>query len=63
MDICQLGRNLLPLGTPLAGGVIVATSLTAYRVELISGSTVWVPFTRVHPPVAATPLVQFGGQS
>ena len=55
----------LPIGTEidlgdrylLRGGTVTALTLTAYRVATADGATAFVPFVRVHPLVAATPLV------
>lgn len=48
----------LPNGTKLAGGIVVAMTLTAYKVATPNG-TIFVPFTKVHPTTTATPLVTF----
>lgn len=53
-------RYPLPIGTPLAGGVVEETTYTAYKVATPTG-TVFVPFTKVHPLKPATPLVTMTG--
>jgi len=47
------------LGTKLGGGTVVALTLTAYKVELPNGTFTFVPFTKAHTLVPATPLVTF----
>lgn len=38
---------------------VAATTYTSYRVDTADGP-VFVPFTKVHPRVAATPLITLG---
>jgi hypothetical protein len=52
-------HQYLTPGTPLEGGVVVEMTFTSYKVEMPSGETTFVPFTKVHPLVAAEPLVVF----
>ena len=56
----QEATMFLTPGSILPEGVVVQMTLTSYEVETPSGATVFVPFGRVHPTQAASPLVIFG---
>lgn len=49
------------LGTKLAGGTVIAMTLTAYKLAMPGGGFTFYPFVKAHPPIPATPLVTFTG--